>query len=67
MAIQGEFRNMNWGIVVGLGVVALIVMLALMLKGGFLILLGWILLLGLLGFILYMVYKYCFPPGWQNN
>lgn len=58
---------MNWAIVFGLGVAALVVMLALTLKGGFIILLGYLFLLAVLGFGLYMAYKWIFPSGWEEK
>ena len=57
---------MNWAVVLGIVIAALLLGLVILLKGAFLQLLGGIFLFVIVGFILYLVYKWIFAPGWKD-
>ena len=57
---------MNWAVVLGIVIAALLLGLVILLKGAFLQLVGGIFLFVLFGFILYLVYKWIFAPGWKD-
>lgn len=58
---------MNPYIIVLIVAIVCILPLAYFMGGGFLILLFWLFLLALLGFFLYLAYKWVFPPDWESR
>lgn len=57
---------MNWGLVLGIVLGALLLGLIWLLKGGFLILLIMIIIFAIGAGIMWMVYNWVFPPGWDK-
>jgi len=53
-------------IIIGIVIVAIIGGLAFVMKEQFIILAFYLFLFGILGIVLYLAYRWLFPPGWQG-
>ena len=57
---------MNWQLIIGFAVFGLIVGLAYVMKGAFIRVAGLLLVAGIFGGIIYLAYRWLFPPGWKG-